>query len=187
MNKKRLFLVGTILIIAAIIVTIVLTAHSKKQLGDLLTVNDHSKIAISLGKCDMTVEVVNSIESRQTGLSNRSEIGSDGMLFAYDTKFPWSFWMLDMQFPIDMIFFSDEQVVDIIPNIPPPEKGTPEENLDKYYARNFSYVEGNEDNPNLDESTKLKWNMDINFVLETNAGRASECEITNGNVLQIAE
>lgn len=60
----------------------------------------------------LTVEVVNTRESRELGLSNRKGIsGNDGMLFTFPFPGRYTFWMKDMLFPIDMIWINKEGVV----------------------------------------------------------------------------
>jgi uncharacterized membrane protein (UPF0127 family) len=43
-----------------------------------------------------------------------------GMLFTFQTESPWGFWMKDMRFSLDIIWFnSNRQVVFIEQNLPP--------------------------------------------------------------------
>jgi len=61
------------------------------------------------------VEVANNEAMRTSGLSNRRALyGNKGMLFAFDNMAYQSFWMKDMLFPIDMIFFDENWKIVLI-------------------------------------------------------------------------
>jgi uncharacterized membrane protein (UPF0127 family) len=93
------------------------------------TFQDRQKVTIQLATRSATVEVVNSIASITQGLSGRPEIGSEGMLFILgQTRVP-IFWMKDMKFDLDMVWFKDQQVVDITRMVPKPSPGTPDSKL----------------------------------------------------------
>ena len=71
------------------------------------------------------VEIADTPEERQIGLSKRYYLAEDGgMLFTYTDKGIYGFWMKDMYFPIDNIWIEDNTVVDILKsvNIPSTEK-----------------------------------------------------------------
>ncbi len=55
----------------------------------------------------LTVELANSVAEQAQGLSDRPSLAPDrGMLFTFATDTMPSFWMKDMNFPIDMIWLS---------------------------------------------------------------------------------
>ena len=57
------------------------------------------------------------------GLSGRNNLAKDtGMLFTFSEKGIYSFWMRDMKFPIDILFISDDKIVDFVVNAPKPAK-----------------------------------------------------------------
>jgi uncharacterized membrane protein (UPF0127 family) len=58
---------------------------------------------------------------REQGLSGRPGLApNEGMLFIFDTPGRPAFWMKDMLFPLDIIWFSsDWHIVDITQNLPP--------------------------------------------------------------------
>ena len=95
------------------------------NIGYLATLPDHSRTKIKLGGHTLTVEVVNTLLSIQQGLSDRQEIGSDGMLFILPAKAIQSFWMPRMHFDLDILWFSDETLTQITPNVPAPPPNTP--------------------------------------------------------------
>lgn len=62
---------------------------------------------ISIGSKKISVEVADTQQSREKGLSGRPCITeNEGMLFTYDRPGQYSFWMKGMKFPIDIIWIS---------------------------------------------------------------------------------
>lgn len=70
---------------------------------------------------DLKVDLANTIEKRSTGLSGRKKLKENqGMFFVFDSPGFYSFWMKDMNFPIDIIWIGkDLKIVDVTENIPP--------------------------------------------------------------------
>lgn len=70
---------------------------------------------------NLNVELANTVEKRTIGLSGRKKMGNNqGMLFAFDSPGFYSFWMKDMNFPIDVIWISKNlKIVDITENVQP--------------------------------------------------------------------
>lgn len=77
---------------------------------------------IIINDIKIKVELANTPEKRNKGLSKRDKLPEDqGMLFIYDTPGFHSFWMKQMQFPIDIIWINEnKQIIDISQNIPIP-------------------------------------------------------------------
>lgn len=64
---------------------------------------------------------VTSIE-KEKGLGYRKTLPEKhGMLFVYDHKAIFPFWMKGMQFPLDFVWIYGNQVMDITRNVQPPE------------------------------------------------------------------
>jgi hypothetical protein len=61
----------------------------------------------------LTVEIAETATSQEKGLSGRSSLPNDhGMLFVFDHQDYWGFWMMDMRFSLDIIWFnSDRQAI----------------------------------------------------------------------------
>ena len=59
---------------------------------------------IQIGDKSLRVEVADTNQKIKTGLSYRSEIGSDGMLFVMPDRGVPSFWMKGMRFGLDMVW-----------------------------------------------------------------------------------
>lgn len=83
---------------------------------------------ITVGATRLEVEVARTPAEIEQGLSDRTEIGSDGMLFLFDSPRMTTFWMLRMQFALDMIWMREGKIVKISNDIAPPSQteGIPE-------------------------------------------------------------
>lgn len=65
------------------------------------------------------VELAIKPEELVKGLGSRANMPKDhGMLFVFDHRDRFSFWMKDMEFPLDMIWIDDTKIVDISKNVP---------------------------------------------------------------------
>jgi len=84
------------------------------------TLSDRQQIQIEVGTQNLTVEVVHKPVSITRGLSGRSEIGADGMLFIFANEQATSFWMKEMQFDLDMVWLKDGRVVSVTAQVPAP-------------------------------------------------------------------
>lgn len=115
--------------ISIIIVVIVLTilAFFKFQGERASSEADFTKIRI--GNTVLNVEMAKTPSERMNGLSGRSVLPKDGMLFVFERPGLYSFWMKDMNFPIDIVWLSaDMEVVYIKEGALPvsyPENFTP--------------------------------------------------------------
>jgi uncharacterized protein len=76
---------------------------------------------IRIGDVSIQVEVANTPQSREKGLSGRSDLGEKGgLLFVFPKVGYHGIWMKDMRFPIDVIWISEDfVVVDITRNLTP--------------------------------------------------------------------
>ncbi|PIR75432.1 MAG: hypothetical protein CO030_03470 [Candidatus Magasanikbacteria bacterium CG_4_9_14_0_2_um_filter_42_11] len=74
---------------------------------------------IVLGEQTLHVYVAETIKDMYVGLGGREDLdGKDGMLFLYDYPGRHGIVMRDMLFPIDILWFSEGQLVDIAPAVP---------------------------------------------------------------------
>ncbi len=148
---KKLIIVYVALIVAVILLAIFRTGSNlpipnlfggsaaEAQVGD-------KKIKLILAKSD---------KDRMKGLSGRNNLPQDqGMLFIFEKKGDYGFWMRDMKFNIDIIFIDDNIVINIVENASPSGQAP---NLTVYYP----------DSP-------------VNRVLELNAGGAKTYSIKEG-------
>lgn len=107
---------------------------------------------------DIRVYLADDPRVRTRGLSNKTSLPEDeGMLFIFEESDTYSFWMKDMNFPIDMVWIDENKKVVFIK-----ENATPE-----------SY-------PTLFTPTKSAL-----YVLEVNAGYARELGLTVGTRVDI--
>jgi uncharacterized membrane protein (UPF0127 family) len=107
---------------------------------------------VSIDHTTYHVIVVNTEATREQGLSGRKKLDPDqGMFFIFDKQAKYSFWMKDMNFPIDIIFINDHKIVTIFNSVPAPTSGTKLSQLPLYTAT-----------------------APANYVLEVNAGEAAK-------------
>ncbi len=93
------------------------------QITHLVTIRDRA----------YTVEVAATAEEQATGLSNRASMpNTSGMLFPFQPERVVTFWMKDMQFPIDIIWISHGKVIGVTKNLPVPPKGQKPQDLPTY-------------------------------------------------------
>jgi len=85
------------------------------------TWENSTKAHITIAGIILSVEIARNTTTQTRGLSGRPFLNNDnGMLFVFNHEDYWSFWMADMKFPLDIIWFnSNRQVVWIEPNLQP--------------------------------------------------------------------
>lgn len=121
-----------------------------------------SKPYITIENTTFKLELAKTIPEQNKGLSNRKSLAANrGMLFLFPEKGFYSFWMKDMEFPLDIIFISGDTVVTIVENAPAPKSMT--DNLPLY-------------NPEVP----------VDKVLEVNAGTVKKYGIVKGDKVTIA-
>jgi uncharacterized membrane protein (UPF0127 family) len=76
---------------------------------------------IVLDGVNLSVEIASTPEAQQKGLSGRDPLPlNHGMLFVFSSEGTYGFWMPDMKFSLDIIWFNAQlQVVYIQQNLPP--------------------------------------------------------------------
>lgn len=75
---------------------------------------------VNIGNCSFKAEVAISKADHYKGLSDREDIDNDrAMLFLFQDKQDRSFVMRDMYFPLDIIFISEGEVVNLFHNLTP--------------------------------------------------------------------
>ena len=88
-------------------------------IGGWFIFQDKTRIIV-INDIKIKVELADTPKERSKGLSKRDKLPENqGMLFIYDTPGFYSFWMKQMQFPIDIIWIDENrQIIDISQNIP---------------------------------------------------------------------
>jgi uncharacterized membrane protein (UPF0127 family) len=67
---------------------------------------------LHIGDIPMRVEIADTKETREKGLSDRKELDTvNGLLFVFDTTDYHGIWMKDMHFPIDILWISEDLTV----------------------------------------------------------------------------
>ena len=118
--------------------------------------------ALRIGNASFPVELATTNEQRQQGLSDRDSLDAGtGMLFILEEERSIRFWMKDMRFPLDMLWFAaDCNLVGINKNVPVPPAGTSQQELPRYGP-----------------------GQEAKYVLEINAGESAAFGIEIGDVV----
>lgn len=105
--------------IAAVIVGVV-GLYSIPQDSKLETV-EFPRGMIKVDDITLEVQIADTEPRRTRGLMFQDQLPPDqGMLFVFDGPGTYSLWMLNMQFPLDMIWFDrDGTLVHVEENVPP--------------------------------------------------------------------
>ena len=110
-------------------------------------------------KAELLIEIAEEKEEKSKGLGFRQSIATDsGLLFIHEDSQKYTYWMKGMMFPIDIMWIKDDTIADIIPNIPPPIPGQTDDTLERYAST-----------------------VEVNRVLETNAGFVNQYHIQKGD------
>lgn len=108
--RKKMILIFLIVVV----VSVVLVA-SYLSMGEESSGLKTAKLLI--GEKRLEVEIADSTSTRATGLSYRKSLDEDrGMYFIFSSLSSHSFWMKDMNFPIDIIWIKDDKVVGVSEN-----------------------------------------------------------------------
>lgn len=73
----------------------------------------------------LNVSVAASLDAIEQGLSGRSVVPSQGMLFVLPKRDIPRFWMKEMLFDLDMVWIDQDIIVDITHKVPAPDSKTP--------------------------------------------------------------
>lgn len=115
---------------------------------------------ITINNRTFNLYIAKSSRDKEVGLSKYTNLSQNqGMLFPFGTASNYSFWMKDMQFPIDIIFIRNNKIVVIYQNVQPPQKN---QNLTIYRPQELS-----------------------DTVLEINAGLSEKYGFKNGDFVKI--
>lgn len=108
---------------------------------------------VKIGKNIFQAEVAATSAERSRGLSNRKELCENcAMLFLFERKGFYSFWMKEMEFDLDMLWVDKDAVV--------------------FIAKNVSHEKGSE---------RIEPDREADKILEINAGLADKLGIKIGD------
>lgn len=132
MHKR--FIIQLVALLALILAGLYLTFKDYDLVGQYLPNQKEAEVKrLTIGQNTLNVEVANTPTNRSKGLGGRDSLAQDsGMLFVFSQKNSYQFWMKGMRFPLDIIFISDNKIVDIIKNVPIPTPSTPDQKLPRY-------------------------------------------------------
>ncbi len=152
-KEKIKILLGVLILFSLAFFSLVLfKITSEKIIKDSKSIE---KSYIEINKIKIPIEIVDNVESRRLGLSYREVLDKNsGMLFDMENKGVVSFWMKDMNFPLDIIWIDGDKIVNISKNLPPAGS-----------------------QPDLSYSSDLP----IDFALEVNGGFCEENNIDIGD------
>jgi hypothetical protein len=106
-NYKKIIVIAMIVVFVSIISSLSRNNDSSQKIITKNIKEDVNYIKIN-GKI-LKVEIALTPKEQEQGLSNRKELKEDeGMLFVFDHIDKYSFWMKDMNFPIDIIWISED-------------------------------------------------------------------------------
>ncbi|RJR16232.1 DUF192 domain-containing protein [Candidatus Microgenomates bacterium] len=153
MQRKGLIILFGIISVLSIVI---LYHVNKRELT-----SDVTSPTVTIGSVTYSVEIADTDAARSQGLSDRENLAQNaGMLFHFPQKSQHGFWMNRMHFPIDIIWISDNKIVDVSENAPIPAEtgGVPQ---------TFSPKEP------------------VNYVLEVNAGEFARNHFSIGQEVEI--
>ena len=118
---KRFFsaITKVLIFILLILMIVVLYINYKEPVKDFFA--SRFKETIYIGDLVVQVTIADDTEERRQGLSGVTSLDElEGKLFVFDESDRYGIWMKDMNFPIDIIWISDElKIVHIEENIGP--------------------------------------------------------------------
>lgn len=128
-------------------------------------VRQKGSVDFGIKTLNVRAKVASKPSDRKKGLSNQDSLPlSEGMLFVFENKGIYSFWMKDMKFAIDIIWLDEgKRIVDLTVNVPP-EPGRDEDELTMYRPR-FEALYVLEINAGLSQLHNLEIGDVANFEL----------------------
>lgn len=109
----------------------------------------HETASIIIGNdITITAEIANTPDKRANGLSGKDALPvNTGMLFIFDEKGYYAFWMKDMNFPLDIIWLDDQfSIIDMKEYVSPdtfPMRFSPVSPAKYVLEANAGFAEGN--------------------------------------------
>lgn len=91
---------------------------------------------LKIAGINLTVEIADTQDKKNKGLGGRTSLASDsGMLFIFPEPSKYSFWMKEVNFPLDFVWIKGDTVVDLLQNIQPSAAGQEDASLPIYQPR----------------------------------------------------
>jgi len=155
---------GPVLIIVAVFIIFVIAGliyQTRSIYEPMLILENHTELAeVKINEDIFTVFIADDVEEKRRGLIGHESLSKkSGMLFIFDLPNIPHFWMKDMQFPIDIIWIFQNQIIGWSENALPQPSVLSDE-LIIYYP------------PSL-----------VDMVLEVTAGTVRESNIRIGDIV----
>ena len=107
------------------------------------------------------LEIASEDKLRSQGLSGRSSMAHDrGMIFIFDEKLMYPFWMKGMEFDLDFIWLDDDTVIGVTTNVKAPVN-------------------------NNNEVITIAAPEPVNRIIEFNAGIIDELDVQIGDTIEL--
>jgi uncharacterized membrane protein (UPF0127 family) len=95
--------------VAAVLVAVLLVRHASAPIVKGTTVRQRTT-QVELNGHNFTTVIADTIATRAHGLSDTTSLAADhGMLFVFNPSEPACFWMKDMHYNLDILWFDDQQ------------------------------------------------------------------------------
>ena len=125
------------------------------------SVNDGDIITAKISGQTFDFLTVKSPQARAKGLSGRTELPENGMIFFFEWPQALTFWMKDMHFAIDIVWVKDNKVVGISRDLKPqPEAEDKDLNIYSSFALANIAIElnaGDAKKYNIEPGQKIKF------------------------------
>lgn len=121
MHKKILTVASVLLFVSSVFVLLTSVSNSKSNEKAEEKMHSTSDAVFLIEDVEVQVELAQTQQEKSKGLSGRSMLpAGTGMFFIMDSPELHSFWMPDMNFPIDIIWMNEGmRVVDISHTVRP--------------------------------------------------------------------
>lgn len=115
------FLIAALILIICFILFLGFNWYKSKESRNHIIPNKENRVNIKINNFQVDAEIADTIKKRAEGLSGKNSLSEEqGMLFIFSKPGKYSFWMKDMDFPIDIIWINkDLEIVEIKKNIAP--------------------------------------------------------------------
>ena len=121
-------------ILALFALLIILTIVGIGSLKYLENTNASKKPTATISNHTFKLELAKTQQEKEIGLSKKKMLEKNaGMLFLFEKPDYYSFWMKNMQFPIDIIYIRNDRIVTVHKNVKPPKN--PNDKLPLYNSK----------------------------------------------------
>jgi uncharacterized membrane protein (UPF0127 family) len=164
MSKKSLFAIILILCASFGLWYFVKNTKAEESKDPSQNEENFTLASISFENTNLKLEVADTNELREKGLSDRETLAHDGMIFIFDRPSLQTFWMKDMKFNIDIVWVDDSgEVIQINENV-------------SRFTYNSTYPE---------YSQKFTSELPVKYVIELEAGKSKILNLKVGTQLDI--